>query len=437
VSKIIELNPVPQRTTFRGGGALASGVALLCYVLLHRSGMPLDPDGWALWQGAVSLATGQGYTYFSGNPIAAWPPLYSAYLALWTLLLGPTGWSLLVANGLLVVLQAFLWMKMAMTIARDAGSEPSIGTSVPLSILVGLVVALHQREVLGQNLVYSLLPLYVLFLWKLLHGDGTGREVRTVLLLASLGALLCLAHNTAVVFVVAAAAMVGLNWPVRWRFLAFSIAMVAVPGLCALAVRFLLGQPGSHRVGIGAGRYDGLTYGLHLFEGIGRVLAPEKFGASFVVAAVLFAVVLVLLPRDRGPASGLRFSTRLTAISMVLLVLLFTSVWVASPLSGRHVLFVVLIVGPFAYIEAARVAPLVARVAIILLLLPQLYWAGLGVMRLEASWRNDPALGQPTDWLVPPHAYLSRHYRNGPPVETAAGLLIAPYGFEEPRGRTR
>lgn len=400
--------------------------------------MPLDPDGWAVWQGAVSLATGHGYTYFSGNTIAAWPPLYSAYLALWTLLLGPTGWSLLVANGLLVVLQAFLWMKMAMTIARDAGSEPPAGTGVPLSILVGLVVALHQREVLGQNLVYTLLPLYVLYVWKLLRSDEAGREVRSVVLLAILGALLCLAHNTAVVFVLAAAAMVGLNWPVKWRSLALSIVMVVVPGLCALAGRVLLEQPGSHRVGIGAGQYDALTYSLHFFEGIGRVLAPEKFGASLVVAAILFAVIALLLLRDRGPASGLRFATRLTLLSAVLLVLLFTSVWVTSPLRGRHVLFAVLIVGPFVCIEATRIAPRIARLSVVLLLLPQVYWFGLGAMRLEMSWRNDPALARlPTDWLVPSHAYLSREYRSGPPVETGAGLLVAPFDFEEPRGRTR
>ena len=400
--------------------------------------MPLDPDGWALWQGAVSIATGHGYTYFSGNPIAAWPPLYSAYLALWTLLLGPTGWSLLVANGGLVVLQAFLWMKMATTIARDAGSAPAVGTTFPLSVLVGLVVALHQREVLGQNLVYTLLPLYVLGLWKLLHADGTAREVRITVLLAFLGALLCLAHNTAVVFVVAAAAMVSLNWPVKWRLVAFSSALVAVPGLSALAVRGLLGQPGSHRVGIGAGQYDGLTYSWHFFEGIGRVLAPEKFGASLVAAAVLCAVIAFLLLGNTGPASGLRFATRFTLLSAVLLVLLFTSVWVTSPLSGRHVLFAVLVVGPLACIEAARVAPRIARMAILLLLLPQLYWTGLAALRLEMSWRNDPALARlPTDWLVPARAYLSRDYRSGPPVENRAGLLVAPFSFEEPRGRTR
>lgn len=400
--------------------------------------MPLDPDGWAAWQGAVSLATGHGYTYFSGNPIAAWPPLYSAYLALWTLLLGPTGGSLLVANGLLVVLQAFLWMKMATTIARDAGSDPSAGTTAPLSVLVGLVVALHQREVLGQNLVYTLLPLYVLGLWKLLHADRTAREVRITGLLALLGSLLCLAHNTAAVFVVAAAAMVGLNWPVKWRLFGYSGVLVAVPGLCALAVRSLLGQPGSHRVGIGAGQYDGLTYGWHFFDGIGRIFAPEKFGASLVMAAVLCAVTLVLVFRNPGPARGLRFASRFTLLSAVLLVLLFTSVWVTSPLSGRHVLFAVLIVGPLACLEAARGAPRIARMAILLLLLPQLYWTGLAALGLETSWRTDPALARlPTDWRVPSRAYLSRDYRSGPPVETGAGLLVAPFNFEEPRGRTR
>jgi hypothetical protein len=329
-------------------------------------------------------------------------------------------------------------MKMAMTIARDAGSEPTAGAFAPLSIWVGLVVALHQREVLAQNLVYCLLPVYVMFLWKLLYGNGTQREVRIVFLLTILGALLCLAHNAAIVFVVAASVMVGLNRPVRWRFLFFSIVMVTVPGMCALAVRISFGQPGSHHVGIGAGQHDGVTYMLQLFEGVGRVLAPEKFGASFVIAAIFFAVTFFLLLRSREAVSGLRFATRLSLFSMVLLVFLFTSVWVTSPLSGRHVLFVVLIVGPFVYIEGVRIAPRVAKMSIVLALLPQVYWTGLGVLHLETSWRSDPNLGGlPTDWLVPSQAYLSRHYRSGPPVETGAGLLIAPISFEETRGRTK
>ena len=33
--------------------------------------------------------------------------------------------------------------------------------------------------------------------------------------------------------------------------------------------------------------------------------------------------------------------------------------------------------------------------------------------------------------------HVGFRYRSGPPVENRAGLLVAPFSFEEPRGRTR
>ena len=98
--------------------AVAPSVALASYVLLHWSGMALDPDSWAAWQGAVSIVAGKGYTYFSGNAIHSWPPLYAFYLAAWIGVLGPAAWTLMISNVVLVVLQAVLWMHFARTITR-------------------------------------------------------------------------------------------------------------------------------------------------------------------------------------------------------------------------------------------------------------------------------------------------------------------------------
>src|SRR5579872_7295955 len=69
---------------------LAGLIALLSYAIIHRAGMGYPQDGSAYWQGAISVLEGNGYRYFSGNPILAWPPLYSVYLSGWTALLGPT-----------------------------------------------------------------------------------------------------------------------------------------------------------------------------------------------------------------------------------------------------------------------------------------------------------------------------------------------------------
>ena len=69
---------------------IAPLIALASYVVLHWSGIGLDPDSWAAWQAAVSILDGKGYSYFSGNPIHSWPPLYAVYLAAWIGILGPS-----------------------------------------------------------------------------------------------------------------------------------------------------------------------------------------------------------------------------------------------------------------------------------------------------------------------------------------------------------
>src|ERR1700757_494628 len=95
--------------------AVAATTSLLAYVALHWTGTGMIADSWAYWEGAISLASGQGYTYFSGHRIEAWPPLYPAYLALWVVMAGPAGWVLTSATGVLVVLQAALWLRLIRT----------------------------------------------------------------------------------------------------------------------------------------------------------------------------------------------------------------------------------------------------------------------------------------------------------------------------------
>lgn len=200
--------------------ATAALVAAVAYVLVHLAGMPIDPDGWAAWQGAVSIASGQGFTYFSGNPVTAWPSLYSSYLAVWTWLLGPTGWSLLIGNGVLMVVQAVLWTRFALAVMEKQADELLASPDILLAALLGIFIALHQLDVFCQNLVYLLLPAYFEALWRLMRRPEAGFPARHLCLIGLRGALLWLTHNTAIVFVLAAAFVV---W-VRRRLSLRSIA---------------------------------------------------------------------------------------------------------------------------------------------------------------------------------------------------------------------
>ncbi len=95
------------------GAAIAPIFGLICFALLHWKGLGLTPDGWALCQGSVSLVEQRTYSYFSGTPILAWPPVYLLYLGLWILALGPTALALIVANGVLMVVPVAAWNRFA------------------------------------------------------------------------------------------------------------------------------------------------------------------------------------------------------------------------------------------------------------------------------------------------------------------------------------
>jgi hypothetical protein len=110
----------PSETTCFVAGA----IAITSFVLLTWRGIALTPDGWAYWQGAVSIAEGRGYRLFSGGAITSWPALYSLYLSQWTLVMGPTGRGLIVASAVLVGAQAWLWCHVLQNIWYER-KEPS------------------------------------------------------------------------------------------------------------------------------------------------------------------------------------------------------------------------------------------------------------------------------------------------------------------------
>src|SRR5258708_39300349 len=99
----------------------ARWLALVVFALLDVVGIGRVVDGGAAWEGAASLATGHGYTYLSGEPVRAWAPLYSLYLAAWIFFTGPVGWSLIAANAVLIAAQAFCWYQLTRTTCAASG----------------------------------------------------------------------------------------------------------------------------------------------------------------------------------------------------------------------------------------------------------------------------------------------------------------------------
>ena len=171
--------------------AIAAATALVAYVALHWSGTGMIADSWAYWEGAISLATGHGYTYFSGNRIEAWPPLYSAYLAAWTALAGPAGWVLVAANAALLVAQAVLWRHLALVVARDSGLSPTRPQALLVSLFVYRDLTLPQvyklliRSAMTTAVIMLVIAMSAVLSWTLSSWQVPGAIAQSVLSLST------------------------------------------------------------------------------------------------------------------------------------------------------------------------------------------------------------------------------------------------------------
>jgi hypothetical protein len=405
-------------------------IALVVYALLHVAGIGMVVDGWAAWEGAASLATGHGYTYLSGEPVRAWAPLYSLYLAAWIFFTGPVGWSLIAANAVLISAQAFCWYQLTRMTCADSGLKLEPPTSIALSVFLALYLNSIQWQVFGHNLVYVLLPLFLAAIWKCVAPNKPPSTWGPLALAIGLGAALMATHNSSVAFVGAAALMIAFRQS-SLRTGAFqALLLVAIPSAVWKLVRDALGQAGSHPIGLGNGRYTFLQYVEQLIQGSGELLAPDRYFAPFVVV-IFFATVTGLLLGQKK-ASALRFGTGFVAASLAILLVMFNLTWVVNELNGRFLLYIPLLMLLPLFVLARDIAPKSAMAVAVLVAIPQVYWVtnwGTRQIRETLAQQGFP------DSFVMPNVYLSRSYLAGPPVRTEHGILISPFAFNDPAGK--
>jgi hypothetical protein len=402
---------------------VAAGVAAVAHLLLHWQGTAITEDGWAYWQGAVNLAERGEYSYFSGDPILAWPPLYSLYLAGWTWLFGPSAATIVLANGMLIVAQAWAWTGLVLYLANEGGQRPARLNSVLCALFAGLFLALNQRWVLAHNLLYLLLPALILLTWRVARSSG--QPSWTVLFgLAVVGTAMLLTHNSAVVFLVASAiAAVGLQRPSVRASMSTIGAVLAGPLAVWWAVRQALGQVGSHA--LGAARDTPLAYLKQAFLGVGDLVGTSLSGPY--LAACMIGIGLYVLAWRREPARLLVVTFALVPVAA--LVALFSLTWVNDDIAGRFLLSAPLLAGGLLLLSSGQRAPLVA-LTVALATLPLLVYR-------TGKWAFDNPHAINARVFVPIEAELSRQITPGTIESKDGRLLVGPSQWQERRGRSR
>ena len=394
------------------------------FVALHWRGIPLSPDGWSYWQAAVSLANGTGYRDFSGNALNAWPPLYSLYLSIWVRFLGATGVALVVANGVLVVCQSVLWFHTVCRIWGVEGNDRRLLVMLAVALYVAFYVPLTLQAAHAANLGYLFAALMLLAVWQARQSCSLRRVWQWTLLAAVAGTLALLSHNVNVALVIGCAAAFLLIRHGSRRDLGTAVALALIPITIWLAVRWQLGQLGSHPVGVGVATFSPMQYLHQMLLVVGNLIVPNTFGVAVVVGAILFigcAWIVFLRRRAAQHEDSLRFTAGIVMFACALIWLLFNVTSVTDPIGARFMGWVPILVVPVILIYAARLNLTVFLVVTALVLAPNLHRT-VTFASIHADLRPTNEIGV----LFPFDALISPKYTSGLPIQTDRGLLIAP-----------
>jgi hypothetical protein len=334
----------PQLAFSLSGWALPLLAALLSgagYALLHHGLIEVTADGWAYWEGAVSLLDGKGYHYFSGAELDDWPPFYSLYLSAWMWDFGPSGKSLVLANGTLAALQAAGWMVLGQKLAGTQTGPVSWRAAVAL-LYIAFFILLWEGPALAHNLLYTVLPFHVLATFAVVRAKGSGFAPLITVLLTS--TILIITHNSGVVFVAASALAIFL---LTERSLAARILLAefvtVIPVGAWYGMRVLMHQEDSHP--LGGGRYSAMEYIQQGISGAGNlVLPPPATYAGALGLAVMAAFTAYSMKDTTRMALVLPI---MTAVPFLLLQVIFNITWISDPLSdARFSLFIPLMLVP-------------------------------------------------------------------------------------------
>ena len=423
-------------------GAVALG---LTGYLLHV-GICMTPDGWAYWQGSVSMLRGRGYHYFIGGypnfiggyPIIHWPPLYALYLAAWQWLLGVSGQSLADANAVLAGVAAFVWCFLFLQPVDAASAQRTQMRTVLIVVFVAAFVSFHYRALLSENLQLVLLPGLLHCTWR----ASIAPDRKTLLRHAALAGLVCasllLTHNIGVAFL-AAACVVTVTRRHDVRSAANAAAVMLALGLLPwIAVRACLGQAGSHVVGLGQGRFSAAEYGWQALDGLAYLMGPPQLHGGHIVVGLIVLLIsaaamrsvprFIEYPKDR---ERLLFYAQYALAAAVLEIVAFSLVRVNDPLSVRFLLFVPLACVPIAVVIALGIRSRVIAVAVLLVLVVSPI---LRVGRLVANYHLKSA-GDRSEYqgFIKPYFTIAPDFTSGVPREVGSQLLIAPLPYVEDR----
>lgn len=416
--------------------AALAALAFAAVALTLRRGILVGWDEWLYWQASVSLLAGDGYRELCGRALTRWPPLYPLFLAGVQGLLGVSGRSAVLATALATGGAVCTWGWLLGWFARmrdRTQADFALGLG-----FVALVLVLFAFELRSETLAYVLLPLPLGFVLRARASESATRTLAEAAFAGLALALCLLVRNAAAALCAGAAAVLLLQPGLRRRVRAAAVALMTVVAVSPwLAVRFWLGQVGSHTMGLGVGRRPMAEYLWQLVSGIDLNTNLQFLGLPLLV---VLAVALVRGDRscaaDRSRGLGAVVLV-FVGVSLAALFAIFNSVRVSDPLTKRHTLFVTLIVGGLGLQHVRQLAR--GRWLALLLVL---VFAQPGLRAARHAWRGrgpeTPAYtAKALREFLPVAATIRAGHVGEPPEPQGEWVLVSPPVppcFGPPRG---
>jgi hypothetical protein len=404
------------------GGLLAGTI---CLAML-TPGITVDPDGWAYWEGSVSILNGDGYRFFGGQPIRDFPPLYSLYLSLIQSLSGVSGTSLAVSLVTLAGAAAFLWCRLLVSITPS-----SPGSTIPRllgALYIASFVGAYYTTLLSETLFLALLPVVYLCLMRIRSDVPAGRLWLWLGGLSLAAAALVLTRNSAIAFLPGIALAVFLRTGRYTVFQRVALAAVAggLPAGAWYLTRFLLGQTGSHALALG-NRYSPVEYAQQLVEDLAYRFGPSFWHLGALLLAVTAVSIAAALARNASANAGrdaLHIMVVAVSAALGLLVLFNMIPIVADTLSGRFIWYLPLsLITVLAILASQAARPAAGHVLALVL-------AGVCLVQVERTGahvalrvRNPPVPNVRFEHTISP-AHFSL-----PPVSVGPQILVSPRDF--------
>jgi hypothetical protein len=405
---------------------LLSGLLSFSLLLVvFRHGIYSSPDGWAYWQGSVSLLHGAGYSYFYQHvTIWDWPPGYSIYLMFFESIFGVSGQTLGIANATLGGLAAFGWCWCGISVLSEYSLEDR-WTLLLASILISTVIVVENwQDFRSENLAYALLPLFVVLVLRTTQAKSGGQAGWFSVGTGVIGAALMVTRNADIAFIGAAIILIGTS-PLMAYQKCTSIAIVVLTSFIPwFMTEKALGQIGSHPVHFGAGKYSPIQYLQQIVLGFGYALwnTRQRLGLLVFIFCASAIAFLLRRPNERNvqPRSSSTFLLLFVGLSLAFLFLLFNVTRVGDLLSGRFITFAAIAV---LLVMAQTAANRLARWAVVL---------GTCLIMLPASTDVVRAVAHGTDWrlklgtLIEPTWELKYAVVNRGPIQDGRLTIISP-----------